>query len=151
MSDHEENGRPGYLINRAAMLFRRTREARLRELGVGSGGVPILMALRDGPSLTQKALAEVAGVEQPTMAQALARMERDGMVERTPDLADRRSSLVRLTPVAIERVPALVEALGESNAQALAGFNEAERATLASLLHRVIANLEGTGHGPPSA
>ena len=142
MEKADADSRPGYLFNRVAQLFRRSREARLREMGVGPGQVPVLMALRGGDALTQKALAALADVEQPSMAQTLARMERGGLVERAPDPKDGRSSLVRLTPAALANVPEVVEMLESTNARALAGFDDAERAALVALLRRVLANLE---------
>ena len=36
-------------------------------------------------SLSQRELAQFAGVEQPTMAEMLTRMDRDRIVERRPD------------------------------------------------------------------
>jgi DNA-binding MarR family transcriptional regulator len=37
------------------------------------------------------------GIEQPTMAFTLRRMERDGIIERSPDPEHGRKSLVKLT------------------------------------------------------
>ena len=47
--------------------------------------LPVLRALVHGRALSQKDLAEQARVEQPTMAEMLVRMERDGVVEREPN------------------------------------------------------------------
>jgi hypothetical protein len=54
------------------------------------GWVPVLRALAEGGSLAQKELARLARVEQPTMAEMLARMERDRLVERHPNPDDKR-------------------------------------------------------------
>src|SRR4051812_34852922 len=86
-----------YWINRVSRLLMRLHEARLRPLGFGMSQLPVLVALEaDGP-LAQKELAQRAHVEQPTMAEMLARMERDGIVERAPNPDDRRASLVSLS------------------------------------------------------
>lgn len=144
MTDPNDDSRPGYLLNRASRLFIRSREARLRELGVGPGQVPIVMALRDGAALSQKSLLEIVLVEQPTMAQTLARMERVGLVERERDPQDRRSTLIRLTATGRARIPEIVEVLEASNALALATFDEIEHRTLIALLRRIVANLESS-------
>ena len=47
--------------------------------------------------LTQAELCRRINVEQPTMANTLERMERDGLVERKADDTDRRRALVFLT------------------------------------------------------
>ena len=54
-------------------------------------------------ALSQTALARWASVEQPTMANTLNRMERDGLIVRTPDPDDRRSALISLTKLGRQR------------------------------------------------
>ena len=53
--------------------------------------------------------------EQPSMAQMLVRMERDGLIQRTPDATDGRSSRIALTGVAQTRLPDACAALFEGN------------------------------------
>ena len=76
---------PGHLISLAARGFARLSEARLKPLGFGVGHLPVLVALQDGRASTQRDLARFAKIEQPPMAQMLARMERDGLIQRAPD------------------------------------------------------------------
>ena len=143
MFDDTFFNRPAHLINRVARLMTRVGEARMKPLGFSPGQLPVLGALtRHGP-LSQKALAEGGKIEQPSMAQMLSRMERDGLVTRRPDPDDGRSSLFSLTDKARDQLPALSAALTEGGRAALAGFSEAEEETLRLLLKRVIANLEG--------
>jgi DNA-binding MarR family transcriptional regulator len=134
--------RPSHLVNRASRLVMRVGEARLAPLGFSTGQLPILGALRDGKSMRQKDLAGLAFIEQPTMAQTLARMERDGIIRREPDPADKRSSLISLTPEAMSKLDRLYEVMIESNLEALEGFDEGERVMLMDLLTRFIRNLE---------
>src|SRR3546814_11537389 len=76
---------PGHLISLAARGFARLSEARLKPLGFGVGHLPVLVALQDGRASTHRDLARLARIEQPPMAQMLARMERDGLTRRAPD------------------------------------------------------------------
>lgn len=133
---------PGHLISRTARAFARIGEARLKPLGFGVSYLPVLVALKDGTTRSQKELARFARVEQPSMAQMLARMERDGLIERIPDPADGRSSMISLTETARVRLPEAREALFQGNKEALAGFTVDEAFTLASLLERLIKNLD---------
>lgn len=133
---------PMRLINRAARLAQRQGEPMLAPLGLASAQLPVLAALKSAEPLTQKRLAQVIGIEQPTMAQLLARMERDGLVKRTPHAEDGRSSYVALTAAAREKLPAARRALIAGNAAATAGLSEREKAALMRLLRKVIANLE---------
>jgi MarR family transcriptional regulator for hemolysin len=133
---------PGHYFSRIARGLARVGDARLRDLGFATAQLPVLTALKDGARLSQGELARWARVEQPTMAQLLARMERDGLIRRDPDPADRRSSLVSLTEAALARLPAGREILRQGNADATRGFSAEEVETLLRLLHRVLANIE---------
>lgn len=133
---------PGHLISLAARGFARLSEARLKPLGFGVGQVPVLVALQNGNASTQRDLARFARVEQPPMAQMLARMERDGLIQRTRDPADGRSSRIVLTKAAQERMPEAIATLFRGNREALTGFTEAEAVQLVDLLTRLIENLD---------
>lgn len=142
---------PGHLINLAARAFVRLSEARLKPLGFGVGQLPVLVALRDGKASTQRDLARFAKIEQPPMAQMLARMERDGLIQRTPNPSDGRSSRIVLTDIAQARMPHAIETLLAGNLDAMEGFTEEEATQLVSLLSRLIANLDHiAGATPPS-
>lgn len=133
---------PGHLISLAARGFTRLSEARLKPLGFGVGHLPVLVALDKGEAHTQRELARFARIEQPSMAQMLARMERDGLIARSPDPADGRSSRIALTDTARARLPAACAVLFQGNDEALQGFTQAEAAQLSALLGRLIANLD---------
>jgi len=133
---------PGHLVSLAARGFARLSEARLKPLGFGVGHLPVLVALREGRASTQRDLARFARTEQPPMAQMLARMERDGLVRRTPDPSDGRSSRVAMSEAAAARLPSAIGVLLEGNREALGGFTRDEAAQLVVLLKRLIANLD---------
>jgi MarR family transcriptional regulator, transcriptional regulator for hemolysin len=135
---------PGHLISRSARMMARWGEGRFQSLGIAAAQLPVLGALKDGASLTQKELARLARIEQPTMALLLNRMERDGLIRRTLNPQDKRSSLISLTSSAVKKLPAAKEAILQTNAAALQGFTEREVATLCRLLRRVIENLDFT-------
>ena len=87
----------------------RTARALRQEAAAETGGLtPTATAAlasinRSGP-LTPSELAEIERVERPTMTRTLACLEREGLVERTPDPADGRSSLVAINAAGRERL-----------------------------------------------
>lgn len=133
---------PGHLISLAARGFARLSEARLKSLGFGVGQLPVLVALGREKASTQRDLARFARVEQPPMAQMLSRMERDGLIRRTPDPKDGRSSKVEMTAEAQAAMPEAITALFQGNREALEGFSDAEAAQFTDLLKRLIDNLD---------
>lgn len=132
----------GYLTNWAARLFARELERQLAPTGIAPAYMPVLFALADGSTLTQKELARRAAVEQPTMAATLNRMQRDGMITRRPDPTDRRCALVTLTPLALGKIDAVERVVRAINTLALEPLAPAEKEQFLGLLRRVIGVLE---------
>lgn len=133
---------PVPLINMASRAFSRLGERRVKALGFNIGQLPVLYMLRNGAQMSQKDLAKFAKIEQPSMAQMLARMERDGLIRRTPDPADGRSSLISLTEEAVAKLPAARQALEEGRERVLSGFSAEEVQTLVQLMRRLNQNLD---------
>src|SRR5271154_6678399 len=131
-----------FWINRASRTLLRHFDARLRPFGFAVSYLPVLRALAGGGSLSQTELAQASRVEQPTMAETLARMVRDGVAQRKPNPNDRRGALVSLTRRSRARLSKARDALVQADREAMAGLTNAEKALLRQLLARVVANLE---------
>jgi DNA-binding MarR family transcriptional regulator len=131
-----------YWINQASRALVRLHESRLRPLGFGMSHLPVLFALEEREPLSQKELAQAARVEQPTMAEALVRMERDGVVQREPNPHDKRGSLTSLTRTARTRLPEAKAALYRGEDEATAALSAKEKAQLIEMLKRVVRSLE---------
>lgn len=133
----------GYRTALAARLLSKDFNRRTAPLGVTAGQWPLLVALSAGPC-TQSALAQRLALEQPTVANTLRRLERDGLIERAPVPTDRRSSSIRLSDKGRRLLPSVARRADEVNAGAVAGLTADEGAALEDLLQRVIENLAAT-------
>src|ERR1700679_1623929 len=72
---------------------RALRQDAATETGLGPSTTAALATIgRDGP-LTPSELADIERVKRPSMTRTLACLDREGLVERTPDPDDGRSSL----------------------------------------------------------
>jgi DNA-binding MarR family transcriptional regulator len=137
----------GYLLNRLARIFARGLTARIKPLGLTTGTFPALLELWETDGLTQKDLVERLDIEQATMANTLARMERDGLIVRKRDEGDGRVQRIWLTEHARGlRDPAVSAAL-EENASALAGFSDAERDQFVALMQKLIETMSDEASG----
>lgn len=86
-------------LHGSARIWRLALDKRLKHLGIGqSGWMTIAMVAKTAEPLSQRALADLVGVEGPSMVSMLDRLERDGFVTRSPCATDRRVKLVQLTP-----------------------------------------------------
>ncbi|HLW91509.1 MAG TPA: MarR family transcriptional regulator [Roseiarcus sp.] len=136
----------GYLVNLLGRVLARALERRLVKHKVPLGQFPLLLTLWDEENLTQSEIARRLGIEQPTVANTLRRMERDGLVKTEPDPAHRRQVLIKLTENGrkLER-PLKLEALAvnqAASAKMSAAEVEAFRRTIGVLL-RSLEEREG--------
>jgi DNA-binding MarR family transcriptional regulator len=131
----------GYLANHMARLFAHELHRRIRAFGLAPAQFMTLLELWERDGLTQAELVARLDVEQATMANTLARMERDGLVLRRPHPEDRRAQQVFLTDRARALEGPAKEAAGAVNAAALDGLSAAERRAFLDLAARVIANM----------
>ncbi|GAC1374908.1 MAG: MarR family transcriptional regulator [Actinomycetota bacterium] len=104
-------------------------DARLIEAG---GSLSTWIVLRSaeesagGGGLSQRALAERMGVEGPTLVRHLDRLEKAGLIERRPDLRDRRVTRIGVTPsgqALLKELAAVAEGV-DGEIQAVIGPND---------------------------
>lgn len=112
----------GRLLAVAARLAEQRWVAVLAGMGLTHAGLIALHILRDGP-LPQRSLAQRCQVTDQTMSRTLDRLAKAGFVTRTPDPADARRQLTRLTvhgravhERAVRAEPALLGGLGDDDA-----------------------------------
>ena len=132
----------GYQVNHLARLMAQALRERIAPLGVVPGQFAQLLALYERDGQSQAELCERVRIEQPTMANTLRRMERDGLVRRLPDPNDGRRAAVVLTERARELQEALVDAARDVNVVATTGIGKDELAVFMATVERLIHNLE---------
>lgn len=87
----------GIVLFGTARAWRTRLDQRLRPLGLSQGKWRTLMNLsRGGDKLTQKEIADRMGIEEPTLAGLLNRLETDGWIKRRESPNDRRCKIVHL-------------------------------------------------------
>jgi DNA-binding MarR family transcriptional regulator len=87
---------------------------------------------------TPAELAEKAGVTRATMTGLIDTLERDGLVHREPDLADRRMLSVTLTKKGDEFIKALLPVHFRRITELMSPLNENDRKTLMRLLNKIV-------------
>jgi MarR family transcriptional regulator for hemolysin len=82
----------------AARASRQLLDKRLSHLGTTQTGWLTIATIAKWPEpMSQRALADIVGIEGPSMVAALDRLEREGLVARLQTPADRRVKLIELT------------------------------------------------------
>lgn len=138
MTGFTKDGSAGYLVNHVARLFARALTARIKPLGLTTGTFPALLELWENDGLTQKEMVARLDIEQATMANTLARMERDGLIVRRKDARDGRVQRIRLTDRARALRDPAITAADTGNDDMLDSLSREERALFVSLLRKII-------------
>ena len=85
-------------IQRAARALARLFDEALRPLGLTNGQFSLLMSLNRPEPPGIGSVAGLLAMDRTTLTAALKPLERRGLLRVTPDPADRRGRLLRLTP-----------------------------------------------------
>lgn len=106
--------------------------------GGRSGRAPIICAIaKRGGEMPQRALMNLFDLKAGSLSEVLAKIERDGFIERTRDPQDRRQLIIRLTEAGHEQA-AFEQARREKfRAEALTCLSKEEKEQLEDMLSRV--------------
>jgi DNA-binding MarR family transcriptional regulator len=104
--------------------------------GVERGSLPVLYLLRKGPSRASD-LASHLNLDLSTVSRHVASLHRQGLVDRSPDPADGRASLLELTGSGETVLRRAMDQRRELLTAALSSWTADERTTLATLLARL--------------
>ena len=132
----------GHVVNRLARRFAHGLYSRIRRYGVVPGQFEVLLCLWEEEGLTQTQLATRAVTEQPTMANTLKRMERDGLIRRVHDRRDRRRARIYPTKRANALKPTLLACAHAVQALSVRGLSKAAQDSFLTLCWRIVANLQ---------
>ena len=85
-------------VQRAARALGRLFDDALRPFGLTNGQFSLLMSLNRPEPPAMGPVASLLAMDRTTLTAALKPLERRGLVQITPDPADRRSRILKLTP-----------------------------------------------------
>jgi DNA-binding MarR family transcriptional regulator len=137
------NDRPESATQLATQFARsvtRALQSRAVRLGFSPGQFPVLLELWEEEGLTQRQLLDRVDVEQATMANTLARMERDGLIERRVHPRDRRAQQIFLTEKARAMREEALTLAREAEDAVFSGFRRFEKELLKEYIRWAIAN-----------
>ncbi|MHB8694204.1 MAG: MarR family winged helix-turn-helix transcriptional regulator [Solirubrobacteraceae bacterium] len=132
----------GLELARTARAASRAFDAELAEAG---GSLPVwlvLLGVKAGHAVNQRALAESVGVTEATLTHHLNAMERDGLLTRARHETNRRVHVVTLTDAGEAAFVRLREAASKFDRRLRRGIPDGELDTLRRTLERLMANAE---------
>lgn len=146
MDDHAPSAyadeRIAHLVRLCARGFGRSLQMRLADHDVSFGQWVFLRILWNEEGLSQREMADRAGLTEPTVHTALLKLEALGYVTRSTLPGNRRKQHTFLTEAG-KRLREVLEPLAvEVNAQAMRGLSDEAAESFRQVLVQVIDNLE---------
>ena len=134
----------GRLLEATHLLERDWFSPLAAQFELQQGEFDVIATLRrsgDPYALTPTQLHEGLMLSSGAMTSRLDRLERKGLIERTPSPNDRRSVLVRLTPAGLALIDRVLPLHVTNEQQALASLTSKEQKLLNELLVKLLAGL----------
>jgi DNA-binding MarR family transcriptional regulator len=127
----------GALFARISRRLIAAEQPLLERHGLTMWGYIALSRVAAAPASTQLALARAMGYDKTRLIALLDTLEREGLVARGPDPADRRAHVVRITPKGARRHAAVRADIRAMEEALLAGLGAAERRALLAALPKL--------------
>jgi DNA-binding MarR family transcriptional regulator len=128
----------------AAHRIRTSADTSLRESGLSLPAYKLLRALEDSDQ-SMREVSETLHLSPRTITDMIDSLEARGLVARGPHPADRRVTLLRLTPDGRRQLAAAAALAERSHAAAMSGLSERDQETLRGLLDQVAPTDDGAG------
>ncbi len=144
-ASHRLSDRVVWLVGRASLHAQRIIQNHFADSDLRKQHYGILASLTDLGPAAQAHLAERLGIDRSDMVSLLDELEELRCVVRRPDPTDRRRKVVEITArgaATLKKLDLLVYAADD---ELLAPLTQAERATLARLLVRILPAADGFG------
>lgn len=132
------------LLDRTARRVKQYAQGqfKLGDYGITVDQWTVLKNLRNGPDLSQKALAELCCKDQPTLTRIVDILVKKGYVERKIHHNDRRSFIVVLSQQGEEKVRELEPKIQSIRMKAWENLGETDFEDLKRILNTIYNNLE---------
>lgn len=118
-------------------------QRRMPEISVPQ--LAILLAVEQAGDQGVGAIADAAGLAQPTVTRSLGGMERGGLINRRPDDRDRRGTKIDLTTQGRKLLREKQDEIAGRMVMLWSGLTEAERGLAIPLLERLAELLDRLG------
>ncbi|MGW5365089.1 MarR family winged helix-turn-helix transcriptional regulator [Actinopolymorpha pittospori] len=128
-------------------LFRAYHKAvgdAIAEIPGGPRGFQVLDSANSGVCQNQAAMADHLGIDRTAMTYLLDDLEAKGLVQRTPDPADRRSRRVTLTAEGTKTLKRLTVRVADVERHVLGGLQPDEAEQLRAILSRAALGTVGS-------
>ena len=132
-----------FAVARVARRWRKMLDERLKDLGVTQARWSTMVYLeKGGEGLTQRELASLMAIENPTLVRLLDSLEQQNLIERRPCPNDRRARRLHLTNAGRAFMDDLSERAEVLREEMLEGISDKEIECTVKVFHKILENAE---------
>ncbi len=122
-------------------VIMRTVHNQIMSMSLDKGSLMVLASVHELGEARPSASAEFCGLDNSTISRHIKRLEDEGMIARSPDPADGRASLLRLTDDGQDYLDRAQQLRRAALDHALAGWKPTERSMLNNILGRLAKDM----------
>ncbi|MDX1557770.1 MAG: MarR family transcriptional regulator [Marinobacter sp.] len=132
-----------FAVARVTRRWRKMLDERLKDLGVTQARWSTMVYLeKGGEGLTQRELASLMAIENPTLVRLLDSLEQQGLIERRPCPNDRRARRLHLTNAGRAFMDDLSERAEVLREEMLEGISDKEIECTVKVFNKILENAE---------
>jgi len=132
-----------FAVARVTRRWRKMLDERLKDLGVTQARWSTMVYLeKGGEGLTQRELASLMAIENPTLVRLLDSLEQQNLIERRPCPNDRRARRLHLTNAGRAFMDDLSERAEVLREEMLEGISDKEIECTVKVFHKILENAE---------
>ena len=132
-----------FAVARVTRRWRKMLDERLKDLGVTQARCSTMVYLQQGgEGLTQRELANLMAIENPTLVRLLDSLEQQGLIERRPCPNDRRARRLYLTDAGRAFMDDLSARAAKLREEMLDGIGDQEVACALKVFQKIMENAE---------
>ena len=132
-----------FAVARVTRRWRKLLDERLKDLGVTQARWTTMVYLKEGgEGLTQRELAGLMAIENPTLVRLLDSLEQQKLIERRACPNDRRARRLHLTDPGREFMDVLTARANTLRDEMLDGISENEIESALKVFHKILDNAE---------
>ncbi len=131
-----------YTIERAIKEYRRLSQKRLKAKyrNITIDQAMVLFFIDQRPNITQNEIASLVFKDNASLTRMIELMHRNGFLNRSVDLMDRRRYILEITPKGKKTLGELIEIIKKNRQHALENVDRDELDQLQRTLNKIIAN-----------
>ncbi|MBZ2169636.1 MarR family transcriptional regulator [Marinobacter sp. F4216] len=132
-----------FAVARVTRRWRKMLDERLKDLGVTQARWSTMVYLsKGGEGLTQRELASLMAIENPTLVRLLDSLEQQDLIERRPCPSDRRARRLYLTKAGRDFMDELSERAEKLREDMLEGISDEDIECTVRVFHKILENAE---------